>query len=534
MAAKTLMVQGTGSHVGKSVLVAALCRLFVRRGLRVAPFKAQNMSNNSFVTPDGKEIGRAQAVQAAACRLAPRVEFNPVLIKPEGDLQSQLVVQGKVAGRLQARDFGRVRRDCWEVVQDSFDRLAREFDLVILEGAGSPAEINLTEQDIVNMRMARHARAPVLLVGDIDRGGVFAALVGTLALLDASEREHVKGFVINKFRGDRELLYPGVEMVEAQTHVPCVGILPHWGDLRVPQEDSVGWTDSSFLSLSPHALRLTPHGVPPDASRLTPHEGSLCPSPFIPHSSPVLRIGVADLPAISNFTDFEVLSREPDVRLVRVASAQAHDASGLDALIFPGTKNTAEALKFVRAQGLDQLARRVAGEGGLVLGICGGYQILGRVIQDPHGIESSEKRMSGLGLLDVTTGFARKKVLIQVTGVHRETGCPIEGYQVHMGRTRPGAGVAPLLDVQKPDGSKRWSEGAVSPDGRVIGTYVHGLFDAPLFRRTFLNRLRDRRGWAPLAPQPHATLDDDLDRLADFVASHLNLWMVEAIISKGL
>ncbi len=494
------MIQGTGSHVGKSVLVAALCRLFVRRGLRVAPFKAQNMSNNSFVTPDGKEIGRAQAVQAAACRLAPRVEFNPVLIKPEGDLQSQLVVQGKVAGRLQARDFGRVRRDCWEVVQDSFDRLAREFDLVILEGAGSPAEINLKEQDIVNMRMARHAQAPVLLVGDIDRGGVFAALVGTLALLDASEREHVKGFVINKFRGDRELLYPGVEMVEAHTHVPCAGLLPHWGDLRVPQEDSLGWN----------------------------------PSPLPPPPSPVLTIGVADLPAISNFTDFEVLSREPDVRLVRVASAQAHDASGLDALIFPGTKNTAEALKFVRAQGLDQLARRVAGEGGLVLGMCGGYQILGRVIQDPHGIESSEKRMSGLGLLDVTTGFARKKVLIQVTGVHRETGCPIEGYQVHMGRTRPGAGVVPLLDVQKPDGSKRWSEGAVSPDGRVLGTYVHGLFDAPLFRRTFLNRLRDRRGWAPLAPQPHATLDDDLDRLADFVASHLNLWMIEAIISKGL
>jgi adenosylcobyric acid synthase len=510
MAAKTLMIQGTASHVGKSVLVAALCRLFVRRGLRVAPFKAQNMSNNSFVTPDGKEIGRAQAVQAAACRLPPRWEFNPVLIKPESDRQAQFVVQGKIAGRLEARDFGRVRRDCLAVVQDSFDRLAKEFDLVILEGAGSPAEINLREQDIVNMRMARHARAPVLLVGDIDRGGVFAALTGTLALLDPTDRSHVKGFVINKFRGDRDLLLPGVEMLEAQSQVPCVGILPHWADLRVPQEDSVGWNDGSVFPPSPHASRLTP-----DDSR-------------------TLTIGVADLPAISNFTDFEALSREPDVRLVRVTGPADPTVLQLDALIFPGTKNTPQALKFVKAQGLDRLAEHLVRSGRLVMGICGGYQILGREIRDPHGVESPERRMTGLGLLDVTTSFARKKVLIQVTGVHRETGCPIEGYQVHMGRTKPGAGVVPLLDLQKPDGSMRWTEGAVSTDGRVCGTYVHGVFDAPGFRRTFLNSLRARHGWAPVAPQPGGTLDDDLDRLADFVAAHLNLWMIEAIITKGI
>jgi len=497
MAARTLMIQGTASHVGKSVLVSALCRLFVRRGLQVAPFKAQNMSNNSFVTPDGREIGRAQAVQAAACRLAPHSDFNPVLIKPESEHRAQLVVKGQVAGPLEAHDFGRVRRDCFGAVQEAFARLSSEFDLVILEGAGSPAEINLRDQDIVNMRMAQVAKAPVLLVGDIDRGGVFAALVGTLVLLQPKERQHVKGFLINKLRGEAELLTPGIRMVEAQIGVRCLGVLPHWKDLQVPQEDSLGW-DSWVQSHS--------------------------------HRSDSLIIGVADVPAISNFTDFEALSREPDVHLVRL---DGMTSLRLDALIFPGTKDTPHALNFVKARGLDQVARRVLAEGGTVIGLCGGYQMLGKWILDPHGVESAEPELEGIGLLDVVTSFAREKVTILVTGLHRETGCPIDGYEVHMGQTILQGRVAPLLLVKTAGESVERAEGAVSNDGRIMGTYVHGLFDAPLFRRMFLNRLREARGWSPLEVTTGSSLDQELDQLADFVQRHVDLAAIDAIIEQG-
>jgi len=474
MAAKTLMVQGTASHVGKSVLVAALCRLFVRQGMRVAPFKAQNMSNNSFVTPDGKEIGRAQAVQAAACRLAPRTDFNPVLIKPESERRAQLVVNGTVAGRLTTEDFGRVRRDCFQSVREAFGRLRGEFDLIVLEGAGSPAEINLREQDIVNMRMAQEAGAPVLLVGDIDRGGVFAALVGTMALLTVNERTYVKGFVINKFRGDEALLAPGIRMIEAQADIPCLGVVPHWGDLQVPQEDSLGWDDQSARSASHH------------------------PSPITHHGAETLIIGVADVPAISNFTDFDALAREPDVELVRVTGMTDRK---LDALIFPGSKNTSEALRFIKDRAIDLVARQVLAEGGTVAGLCGGFQVLGRKILDPAAIESAEVELQGLGLLDTVTTFEPEKVTVEVTGVHRATGCPVHGYEVHMGRTRLGNKAASLLEVQRVGEKDRQEEGAVSGDGKVFGTYLHGLFDAPEFRRLFLNRLREARGWPPLASQ---------------------------------
>jgi len=498
MAARILMIQGTASHVGKSVLVTALCRLFVRRRLRVAPFKAQNMSNNSFVTPDGKEIGRAQAVQAAACRLAPHSDFNPVLIKPESEHRAQLVVNGQVAGSLETHDFGRVRRDCFGAVQEAFARLASEFDLVILEGAGSPAEINLRDQDIVNMRMAQVAKAPVLLVGDIDRGGVFAALVGTLTLLQPQERQHVKGFLINKLRGDAELLTSGIRMVERQTGVRCLGVIPHWKDLRVPQEDSLGW--DSWAGTQP------------------------C-------RSDSLIIGVADVPAISNFTDFEALSREPDVRLVRLDGMTSLQ---LDALIFPGTKNMPLALKFVKARGLDQVAKRVMADGGTVIGLCGGYQILGKRILDPHGVESSAPELKGLGLLEVVTSFGREKVTVRVTGLHRQTGCPVDGYEVHMGQTSLQDGVAPLLMVKTAGGSVERAEGAVSNDGRAMGTYVHGLFDAPLFRRMFLNRLRQARGWSPLEAATGSSSDQELDQLADFVQRHVDLAAIDAIIARGV
>lgn len=497
MAARTIMVQGTASHVGKSVLVTALCRLFLRRGFAVAPFKAQNMSNNSFVTPDGREIGRAQAVQASACRLAPRTDFNPVLIKPTDDRTAQLVVNGQVASQLEAADFGRIKRDHWPAVREAFARLAGAFDLIVLEGAGSPAEINLRDHDIVNMAMAREAEAPVLLVGDIDRGGVFAALAGTLTLLEPEERRHVKGFLINKFRGEAALLTPGIRTIETNYKIPCLGVLPHWRDLKVPQEDSLGWGEQD------HSQRRTD----------------------------CLVIGVADVPAISNFTDFDALAQEPDVRLVRVAGPVPHP---LDALILPGTKHTEEALRFIKARGLDKVARRIVEQGGKILGLCGGFQILGRKILDREHVESSQEALEGLGLLDVETTFARDKVTVGVTGLHRESGCPVEGYEIHMGRTALGSGARPWLDIRTAEEPAMRQEGASSPDGLVFGTYVHGLFDSPGFRRFFLNGLRTVRGWEPLPVQPGLSLDEQIDRLADFVAKHLDLAAIEAMVERGV
>jgi len=492
------MIQGTGSHVGKSVLVAACCRLLLRRGLRVAPFKAQNMSNNSFVTPDGKEIGRAQAVQAAACRLPPCADFNPVLIKPSGEREAQLVVNGLVAGTLQAAEFGRLRRDCAQTVRHAFDRLASSYDVVVLEGAGSPAEINLREMDIVNMFMAAHAKAPVLLVGDIDRGGVFAALVGTMELLTQDERTRVKGFVINKFRGDRGVLDPGIREIERKLGIPCLGVIPFTRDLQLPEEDAVEW--------------------PVFSRQAEVREDRL-------------RIGVAEVPCISNFTDFDPLASEPDIELIRVTGPSP---DRLDALIFPGTKHTAQALQFVKDHRIDQTARRVLDDRGTVLGICGGYQILGRQILDPDCVESPLASLEGLNLLDVVTSFSPAKMTVQVSGIHRASGHPIDGYEIHMGQTVRGEQIGPMFEIRERTNEKNpRQEGAVSVDGRVFGTYIHGLFEAPLFRRWFLNRLRDVRGWSALDSKREASLDQRLDQFADVVSAHLDTNRLMAIIDQS-
>ena len=492
------MIQGTGSHVGKSVLVAALCRIFARRGVRVAPFKSQNMSNNSAVTPDEREIGRAQAVQAAACRLAPRTDFNPILIKPSGEREAQVVVNGEVAGSLQAGDFGQVRRRYASDAEAAFRRLEQEFELIILEGAGSPAEINLRDCDIVNMWMARQARAPVILVGDIDRGGVLASLVGTMELLTIDERRHVKGMVINKFRGEPALLTPGIREVEKRTQVPCLGVIPYWRHIRLPEEDAIEWTT---------------------------FKGNSAPG------AEVLTIGIVEAPCLSNFTDFDALAREEDVRLVRVSGATE---TPFDAVIFPGTKQTAQALRSVVASGIDRIARRVYDQGGMVIGLCGGYQLLGRELRDPDGVESSDGLLTGLGLLDVTTTFESKKITRSVSAVHRDSGIAVQGYEIHMGRTVLGPGVTPLFDRRSDRGAGNESEGAVSGDGRIWGTYIHGLFDRPLFRRAFLNRLRARKGWPPLASSPDNSLDAQLDQLADHVSAAIDLPAIEAIIHAGI
>ena len=503
------MIQGTASHVGKSILTSALCRLFVRRGRRVAPFKAQNMSNNSFVTPDGYEIGRAQAVQARACRILPRRDMNPLLIKPSSDCSAQLVVNGEVAGTLSTRDFGRLRRDYFSVVAEAFHRLSQEFELIVLEGAGSPAEINLRTYDIVNMTMATHAKAPVLLVGDIDRGGVFAALVGTITLLDTDERRHVKGWLINKFRGDPTLLEPGLSTVHERTGIPCLGVFPYIRSLRIPEEDSVGWKDR-FASTDGRGNGQS-------------------------HGAKTLRIGVIDLPYLSNDTDLEAFAQEPDVQLIGL-----HESSlaSFDALIIPGTKNTAEGLRFLKSRKLHTLAHRVHHEGGTVVGLCGGFQMLGRTLFDPHGLESGNAELEGLGLLEVVTVFHRPKVTTHVTGRHRETGCRVEGYEIHLGRTQ-GTGYDPLLYLDSPASPEGRPEGVVSEDGLVMGTYVHGLFDSTPFRRSFLNRLRRTRGWEPLSGSTQETghqtsWDGDLDLLADCVERHLDLGAIEDIIEAGV
>jgi cobyric acid synthase CobQ len=492
------MIQGTASHVGKSVITAALCRSLLRRGLRVAPFKAQNMSNNSFVTPDGKEIGRAQAVQAAACRLAPQADFNPILIKPEATTTAQLVVGGEVAGSLCAKDFGLVRREYWTTVQEAFMRLARAFDVVVLEGAGSPAEVNLRHCDVVNMQMARYAGAPVLLVGDIDRGGVFASLVGTWVLLDDADRRHLKGFVINKFRGDSTLLDSGLERVSRETGMRCAGVLPHWGELDVPEEDSLGW-DGWQSRASNRSDRVV--------------------------------IGIVDVPGISNFTDFEPLRFEPDVELVRLH--QWTDRA-LDAVIFPGSKQTVQALRFVRDRGFDRLADRVFAGGGMIGGICGGYQLLGRVIHDPYHVESPDEEVAGLGMLPVETTFALTKVVEQVSGYHVGSGYPLAGYQVRMGRTIVHSNAEPFLACTDNRLAEHKQDGICLHGGRVFGTYLHGLFEQTSFRRWWLNRLRAAKGWAGLPEIPAVSLDLRLDRLADFLEQHLSMSMVDQLLEKGV
>ena len=470
-----LMIQGTGSNVGKSMLVAGLCRAARRRGLSVAPFKPQNMSNNAAVTADGGEIGRAQALQARAAGLFPVTDMNPVLLKPESETGAQVIVQGRRRAVTGARDYASFRAGLMGAVLESFGRLSAAHDLVLVEGAGSPAEVNLRANDIANMGFARAAGVPVVLAGDIDRGGVIAQIVGTQAVLDPEDAALVRGFVVNKFRGDPRLFDDGYRFIETRTGWPGFGVLPWFSAAhRLPAEDALD------LASGP--------------------------------ASGGVKIACLTFARIANFDDLDPLAAEPGVELVMVRAGEPIPGDAR-LVILPGTKSTRGDLAFLRAQGWDiDLAAHLR-RGGAVLGICGGYQMLGRVIADPEGIEGPAGESPGLGLLDVTTVMTPEKRLSRVSARHAGTGLAVEGYEIHIGRTEGPDRARPFADIAGA------AEGAISADGRVSGSYLHGLFAADDFRAAFLSGL----GIAASGRGHEAGVEAALEALADHVEAHLDV-----------
>ncbi|WP_034458374.1 cobyric acid synthase [Buttiauxella noackiae] len=460
-----IMVQGTASDVGKSMLVAGLCRIFAQGGHRTAPFKSQNMALNSGITPDGKEMGRAQIFQAEAAGIAPDVRMNPVLLKPTSDRKAQVILMGKVATNMDAVTYHNYKPQLKTQIREVYQSLASEHDVMVLEGAGSPAEINLRDRDIVNMGMAELAQCPVILVADIDRGGVFASIYGTIALLLEHEKWRVKGVIINKFRGDVALLYSGIEQIEALTGVPVLGVMP-WLDVDLEDEDSVVLQRGKY-------------------DEVTAKE---------------LDIAVLKLPYMSNFTDFNALAAQPDVRLRYVSKPD--ELQKCDLVIVPGSKNTLGDLRWLRENGLEQALLTHHSHDGAVLGICGGYQMLGQHIYDE--VESGFGEMPGIGLLDVVTRFASEKTTTRVAGQVQaqlpgvftaSSGTALQGYEIHMGETQRGENTVPFATFTECNTQPYHNvDGAISEDGRVLGTYLHGLFDSGDFTRSLLNSLRLRKG----------------------------------------
>lgn len=473
MASRAIMFQGTGSDVGKSLLVAGLCRLYSRRGLRVGPFKAQNMSNNAAVTVDGGEIGRAQALQARACGVPPNVHMNPVLLKPQSETGAQIIVQGRVAASSSARDYQSRKRDLLPTVLESFARMKAESDLVLVEGAGSASEINLRKNDIANMGFAHAADVPVVLIGDIERGGVIASLIGTKLVIGEEDAALIKGFIVNKMRGDPALFADGMSYIANSTGWSALGLVPFFSEAGcLPAED---------------ALQLV---------RWTRRENGA-----------KLCVIVPMAPRISNFDDLDPLRFEPDIDFVPLRNGEALPAScGL--IVMPGSKATIADLAFYRAQGWDIDIKAHWRRGGRVLGMCGGYQMLGRRVSDPHGVEGAPGSIEGLGLLDVETVLGGQKALRMVGGISLEDGMPFTGYEMHLGETSGPDAARPFARFA--DGR---NDGAVSADGRITGTYIHGLFADDRQRASWLWRLGNIKS--------DFCYEDEIERTLDALATHL-------------
>jgi adenosylcobyric acid synthase len=505
MTARAVMVLGTSSHAGKSLLTLALCRIFARQGHRVAPFKSQNMSLNSAATPEGLEIGRAQALQAEAAGIPPSVHMNPILLKPAGRMTSQVIVHGKIWGRLSAAEY-HLRRveELLPLVRESYQKLAADHDVIVLEGAGSPAEINLKQHDIVNMRMAELADASCLLVGDIDRGGVFASLLGTVQLLEPEERARIQGFVINKFRGDVSLLAPGIRTMEDRIEKPCLGVVSYLEDLSLDEEDSLGLPGSD----SNHDAQWS-----------------------IPGQHRPLRVAVIGFPSLSNFTDFDALRSEPSVA-VRFCRKPTH-LGDADVIILPGSKQTADDLLWMRSQGLDTAITRHA-KTGLIAGICGGMQMLGQLISDPEQIESKGS-IRGLSLLPINTTMRSSKISIASGGrliagslfSQPARNVSLNGYEIHVGETSYLGQAQPFAQLvrRSVERTESVTDGCISPDSRIFGTYLHGLFDGDAFRHLFIEAARAFCHLTPAKEFNHweSKRHESLDRLATVVSQSLDM-----------
>jgi len=479
-----LMVQGTTSDAGKSALVTALCRHLARRGIRVAPFKPQNMALNSAVTVDGGEIGRAQALQALAAGIEPHTDMNPILLKPNTDTGSQVIVHGHAIGNMDARSYHDYKSIAKQAVLESYHRLQQQYDVVLVEGAGSPAEINLRSKDIANMGFAEAIDAPVLLIADIDRGGVFAHLVGTLELLSDSERQRVKGMVINRFRGDPALLQSGIDWLEDRTNTPVTGVLPYLHNLHLEGEDSLSRRGSTASSDN------------------------------------AFNIIVPALPRLSNHTDFDPLNLHPQVNLRFVNADEAIPAA--DLIILPGSKSVHADLTWLRQHGWEDAINKHLRYGGRLLGICGGFQILGQCIHDPQAIESDAGSITGLGLLDIETTLEENKQLHNVSGTLISNGAEISGYEIHAGITTGNSLQNPLVQLDE------HTDGAISDDGNIIGTYLHGLFESTDACQTLLN-------WAGLknitAGDYRQRREDDINRLADAVEKHIDMESIDKLLN---
>ena len=501
-----LMFCGTASDVGKSVITAGFCRCLLKRGISVAPFKSQNMSLNSYVTPEGGEIGRAQAVQAQACDINPHTDMNPILLKPNSDTGSQVIVHGRPVGNMSISQYDVYKSTAFEKIWQSFDRLRQAYEFIVIEGAGSISEINLKAKDIANLKIAAMARCPVIIVADIDRGGVFAQIVGTMELLDPMERSYIKGIIINKFRGDVDVLNTGIEFIEQRTGVPVLGILPWFADISLPAEDSVALGNRSKV-----------------VSLMSAHKK--------------INIGVLKLPRISNYTDFDPLQNEPDVNLNYIEVPD--NLNAMDILVIPGSKSTIADLYFLMERDLYEAIRAFKGR---IVGICGGFQMLGTAVLDPDGVESSIKEAQGLDLLPSTTVLQLEKETHQALTYLDDAGLMVApdcngvmtGYEIHMGHTVLDKGSRPFSRIfRRGVTSVSVEDGAVSLDGRIFGTYLHGIFENRRFREIYLNSVRLEKGMPLRRGDEKQAEHDPFDQLAEQFEKHLDLPRIMAICGLG-